>query len=84
MDWHYLATGRYSQVVENIPRAADNLVLFLEELKKQKLYFNNDDVHLVGFGIGAHLAGNVGNQLRRSAQIARITGKARNSIYIYT
>lgn len=76
MDWAALAEGRYVDAVNNVPKAAADLVRFIKLLKYTDAdgLGPNDDVHLIGFGIGAHLAGNVGYEFRNFAPIGTITG----------
>lgn len=74
MDWAFEAGDSYYQVLKVISRVAADVANFLEILRKLKDTRNNDDVHLIGFGIGAHIAGEVGHKLGLAAGIARITG----------
>lgn len=66
MDWAFLAGDNYLQVVTNVRHAAEDLVILLEKIDYK--------IHLVGFGIGAHLAGAAGRISRRNHPIGRITG----------
>lgn len=69
VDWSRGSSVHYSQSVSNIRVASAIVARFIQEL----IAFGTDpaSVHLIGFSLGAHLAGAVG---QRVAGIGRITG----------
>ncbi|XP_026740983.1 pancreatic lipase-related protein 2-like [Trichoplusia ni] len=71
VDWRRLAVANYVTAARGIPAVGRALGEFLQFLNNRHgLDYN--EVHLVGFSLGAHLVGNAGRLL--NGQIARITG----------
>lgn len=71
VDWSWLALRNYVTAVFGTPAAGRSLGRFLNYLNSQAgAEFNN--MHLIGFSLGAHLVGNAGRSL--NTKVARITG----------
>lgn len=62
----------YEQAVKNAPIVANCTAQFLDTLMKRKK-FKIDDVHIIGFSLGAQIAGMISNYLE-SGKLPRITG----------
>lgn len=75
MDWSTAAKGpQYAQAAANTEIVGRQLGLLLERMIKFGL--NPDDVHLIGFSLGAHVAACASEILKnRTILIGRITGK---------
>lgn len=79
VDWESLAkipnasvTVSYYQIVEdNVPLVANEITSWLTSLFNKKL-INYSEVHIIGFSLGAQIAGIVGSQLE--GEIGRISG----------
>ncbi|XP_023937353.2 pancreatic triacylglycerol lipase-like [Bicyclus anynana] len=70
-DWRTVAIAIYGSAVNGVPNVGRNLGQFLDFLHRVTgASFNN--MHLIGFSLGAHVAGNAGRELR--GRVARITG----------
>lgn len=72
VDWRSLANSGYNTAVNGVPNVGQFLGNFLVWL------FNNaggnwNDLHLVGFSLGAHVVGNAGRQA--GGRPRRVTGK---------
>lgn len=71
MDWKRLALADYVTATHGVPAVGRGLGQFMEFLcGVTGLSLNN--VHLVGFGLGAHVVGNAGREL--GGRAARVTG----------
>lgn len=74
LDWSELsAFPWYREAVANVKMVAGALTKFLE------MYHDTgeipiESVHIVGFSLGAHVAGFAGKSLRPGLQVPRITG----------
>ena len=85
VDWERVASESYSTAVANVPLIADILSGLLRwlsestkepELEPRESRVDVKNVHIVGFGLGAHIAGIASRQLRLTHGIVgRITGK---------
>lgn len=76
VDWssHSFSIPFYPNVVENIaPKVAEYVYQMLQRLISKGV--DEKKVHLMGFGVGAHIAGLAGKRFDKSSKIARITGK---------
>lgn len=72
--WEQGARLPYSQAAGNSRLVGAQMEALLELLKGQ-FGLNYDRVHIIGSGLGAHVAGYAGRNIkRRSESIARITG----------
>lgn len=71
MNWAFLASEHYLQVVRNVRAAAEDLSTLLAIVKEAK---DNKYIHIVGFDIGAHVAGNAGRGVKARFDVDRITG----------
>uniref|UniRef100_A0A2A4JCM1 Lipase domain-containing protein n=1 Tax=Heliothis virescens TaxID=7102 RepID=A0A2A4JCM1_HELVI len=74
VDWSREASFSYSVAVESVPLVAENLGDFI--IKFFPAATDVAKVHLVGFGLGAHIVGIAGRQVAAAAsgRVARITG----------
>lgn len=66
-----------ARAAPEVGRGLGKFIVFLTKVTKQSL----KKIHLVGFGLGAHLVGNAGREL--NGKVARITGKIRSK-YFFT
>ncbi|XP_075974721.1 phospholipase A1 member A-like [Anticarsia gemmatalis] len=77
VDWTSFSSGSYSNALRGVPLVAASIANFITEMNKLDSNDNNivsyDKVHVVGFGLGAHIAGQVGRSIA-DGKIARITG----------
>lgn len=62
----------YFAAVENLPVASRCLAQLINNIVDQGLV-QNEDIHMIGFSLGAQTAGQTANYLKRRLQ--RITGK---------
>lgn len=74
MDWRRLALSDYATAARGVPDVGRGLGQFINFLINTA-GGNLNNVHLVGFSLGAHLVGNAGREL--GGRVARITGKYR-------
>ncbi len=65
---------KYEKAVKNTIDVGASIAEFIKFLVKQKAIKSLGVVHLVGFSLGAHVAGVTGNLL--GGKVGRITGKA--------
>lgn len=75
VDWssHSFSIPFYPTVVEKIaPQVAEYVYQMLQRLISKNVDVKK--VHLMGFGVGAHIAGLAGKRFDTSSKIARITG----------
>ncbi|KAI4457190.1 lipase [Holotrichia oblita] len=73
VDWSELVSFPwYFQAVNNIESVAKLLVTFLETYTDAGT-INIGNIHMIGFSLGAHVAGHVGQLLRKGLKIRRIT-----------
>ncbi|CAH0588074.1 unnamed protein product [Chrysodeixis includens] len=71
LDWRKQAVSNYvtaARAAPEVGRGLGKFITFLTKVTKQSL----KKIHLVGFGLGAHLVGNAGREL--NGKVARITG----------
>ncbi|XP_059048030.1 pancreatic lipase-related protein 2-like, partial [Achroia grisella] len=71
VDWHAFASSNYLTAAEGVPEIGEYLGNFLIWLINTA-GGNWDNVHLVGFSLGAHVVGNAGRQV--DGRAARVTG----------
>lgn len=70
VDWHRLATAPcYPIVVQNVPHVGDCLAQLVQRLRDA----GAEDVHVIGFSLGAHVPAFAANALR-PYKMSRITG----------
>ena len=77
LDWSfYTQTINYAYLVERMEGIATSMVAdFLAKIFRHKR-MQCEQTHLIGFSLGAHLAGMTGRELReRECTLATITGK---------
>ncbi|XP_034244260.1 lipase member H-like [Thrips palmi] len=73
MDWSRLCSFPwYSNAVANVPVAGSYLARFLERLFEDGV--DPATTHVVGFSLGAEVAGVTGQELQRRYRLGRITG----------
>lgn len=73
LDWRRLAISNYVTAARGVPALGRGLGQFLAFLNRAT-GASFDNMHLVGFSLGAHLVGNAGKELE--GKIARITGES--------
>ncbi|XP_047520248.1 pancreatic lipase-related protein 2-like [Pieris napi] len=71
LDWRRGANGLYSSSVRAIPDTGEHLAFFISWLISS-FGGNLNNVHLIGYSLGAHVVGNAGRTLGR--RVARISG----------
>lgn len=71
VDWSVYASQSYSNAVNAVPSVGENLAGLINELVRNGVV-ELSTLHLVGFDLGAHVAGFAGRLL--DGQVARITG----------
>ncbi|XP_060804419.1 pancreatic lipase-related protein 2-like [Amyelois transitella] len=71
LDWMRLAISNYVTAVRGVPAVGQGLGQFIRYLISVT-GARYEDIHLVGFSLGAHLVGNAGRELL--GRVARITG----------
>lgn len=72
VDWSIFANQLYSAAAAAVPRIGLGLAEFIDLLvASQRVIYGR--LHLVGFGLGAHVVGVAGRNV--NGTIARITGK---------
>jgi len=73
VDWTALSAGLNYPLIaaQNVPLAGDRVALFLDFLIGQGVPLAS--LHVIGHSLGAHVSGNVGENLR-SGRLPRITG----------
>ncbi|XP_023950731.1 pancreatic lipase-related protein 2-like [Bicyclus anynana] len=71
VDWSPLSQGSYTAAVSGVPKVGRDLGQFISFLTTTT-GASLDNVHLIGFSLGAHVAGNAGRAL--GGKVARITG----------
>lgn len=72
LEWSKLAASNYITATLGVPQAGRSLGQFLQFLiAAAGASFNN--MHLIGFSLGAHVVGNAGKYL--AGRLARITGE---------
>ncbi|XP_070619456.1 hepatic triacylglycerol lipase [Erythrolamprus reginae] len=72
-DWLSLAHAHYPIAVQNTRDVGQEIARFLEWLEAS-VQFDRSKAHLVGYSLGAHVAGFAGSSMRGSGKIGRITG----------
>lgn len=80
VDWRALANSLYATAVIGVPSVGQHLGNFLVWLINTG-GGNWNNVHLVGFSLGAHVVGNAGRQSGRRA--SRVTGKFFVCVLVY-
>ncbi|NXW51379.1 LIPE lipase, partial [Nyctiprogne leucopyga] len=72
VDWLPLAHQLYTDAVNNTQTVGKSIARLLDWLQENPL-FHLENVHLIGYSLGAHVAGFAGNHVHGT--IGRITGK---------
>nr|XP_020640512.1 hepatic triacylglycerol lipase [Pogona vitticeps] len=72
-DWLTLAHAHYATAVQNTRRIGQEIAQFLEWLE-ESVQFSRDNAHLIGYSLGAHVAGFAGSLIGGTKKIGRITG----------
>lgn len=72
VDWNRVANSNYNTAVRGVPNVGQHLGNFLVWLINNA-GGNWNNVHLIGFSLGAHVVGNAGRTAGRRA--ARVTGQ---------
>ncbi|KAF3706480.1 Lipase member H [Channa argus] len=70
VDWNRGAATSYFNAVKNTKKAGANLTAFIELMQEHGASLSS--IHMIGFSLGAHIAGFVGSSLNGS--LGRITG----------
>lgn len=80
VDWKNLATfphHRYFETVQNVKPAGTKIAHYLIKLLENGAVKDLDSIHILGFSMGAHVAGAVGYDIQNregGEKVARITG----------
>lgn len=80
VDWSSLANSNYNTAVAGVPNVGQHLGNFLVWLINTA-GGNWNNVHLVGFSLGAHVVASAGRQA--GSRPSRITGLYKRTIYSY-
>ncbi|KAJ7311315.1 hypothetical protein JRQ81_006931 [Phrynocephalus forsythii] len=72
-DWLTLAHAHYATAVQGTRRIGQEIAHFLEWLE-ESMEFSRDNAHLIGYSLGAHVAGFAGSSIGGAKKIGRITG----------
>ena len=73
VDWGRIALSTYSTAARGVPDIGRGVGQFLAFINRVTgAPYNN--MHLVGFSLGAHVVGNAGREL--DGKVARITGES--------
>ena len=76
VDWGRDALFSYKHASEKVPAVAADLAQFMTFLENMHRDISVGEMHLVGFGLGAHVAGRASSLLRSPTKaVARITGE---------
>lgn len=71
MDWHRVSIADYVSAVLGVPSVGRGMGQFINYLVEEfKIPYDN--VHLVGFSLGAHVVGIAGRET--GGKVARVTG----------
>ena len=81
IDWGNGARFPYAQAVANVRLVGREIAILVKEMQSL-LGVNPDRIHIIGFSLGAHIAGTVGRLL--DCQLGRITGQYLISSTVYT
>ncbi|GJQ82249.1 hypothetical protein Trydic_g19449 [Trypoxylus dichotomus] len=74
VDWSELNSfPYYNEAIANVKRVSKTLTKFLESYIEDGV-IDIVKVHVIGFGLGAHVAGFIGKYLRGDLRLPRITG----------
>ncbi|KAM9495821.1 hepatic triacylglycerol lipase-like [Clarias gariepinus] len=73
VDWRTLAFQPYPTAIKNTRQVGLEVATVLMWLK-ETTQLSMDKVHLIGYSLGAHAAGFVGNHFTKARKLARITG----------
>ncbi|XP_036432225.1 hepatic triacylglycerol lipase [Colossoma macropomum] len=72
-DWRPLALQPYSVAVKNSRQVGFDVVTLLQWLE-ETTQFSMNEVHLIGYSLGAHVAGFAGSHFKGARKLGRITG----------
>ncbi|XP_020919514.1 hepatic triacylglycerol lipase isoform X1 [Sus scrofa] len=72
-DWVTLAHNHYTMAVRNTRLVGGEIKALLRWLE-ESVHFSPSKVHLIGYSLGAHVAGFAGSYMGRKHKIGRITG----------
>ncbi|KAJ0175719.1 hypothetical protein K1T71_008878 [Dendrolimus kikuchii] len=72
VDWSVYASQNYNHAVNAVSSVGEHLAVFIRRVLVPFNQFSLSNLHLVGFNLGAHVAGFAGRQF--PGQIGRITG----------
>lgn len=75
LDWGNAVKNRYPEAMENTVRVASKIMDFFTLLMSRFPGIRPERIHLLGFSLGAHLAGFIGKNFQKQlGTIGRITG----------
>jgi dienelactone hydrolase len=80
MDWRRLAQRTYTTAKNGVPAVGRGLGQFINWMVESG-FLSYEKVHIAGYSLGGHLAGNAGRET--GGRVQRVTGIFNNQLRIY-